>query len=78
MTGKWAVCFKTHATAEDIRSISNDEKITVGPDDMSEQGFLIAKEQTNYGIIGDYCLMGSRKAEFSYVALTRVEGFAVK
>jgi len=63
---------------EDLDKLEENDKIVRGPDDLTENGHLIAKECQNYGIIGDYYLLGSKKSEFSYVAISRVEGFALK
>lgn len=50
----------------------------LGPRDMCERGILIAQRRMNYGYIGDYYVLASKRSQFYYVALnTRVEAFAL-
>jgi hypothetical protein len=47
------------------------------PADMRTNGHMIAKRFDNFGYIGDYYVLSSKRSQFHYVALSRVETFAL-
>jgi hypothetical protein len=58
--------------------LEEEDKDMLGPRDMCERGILIAQRRMNYGYIGDYYVLASKRSQFYYVALnTRVEAFAL-
>jgi hypothetical protein len=44
---------------------------------LRRRGILIACRKHNYGYIGDYYVLASKRAQFSYVALSRVTAYAL-
>jgi hypothetical protein len=48
-----------------------------GTADMQRRGILVASRKVNYGYIGDYYVMASKRSQFYYVALTTVHAFAL-
>jgi hypothetical protein len=48
-----------------------------GKPDMSTRGILIAMRKSNFGYIGDYYVLASKRAAFYYVALSRVSAYAL-
>ena len=40
-----------------------------GTEDMTKRGILIAQKKSNFGYIGDYYVLASKRAAFYYVAL---------
>ncbi len=47
------------------------------PEDMHKLGYIIAQRRVNYGYIGDYYVLASKRSQFHYVALTQVEAYAL-
>jgi hypothetical protein len=44
---------------------------------MRKIGVLLAQRRKNFGYCGDYYVLSSKKAMFSYVALSKVHSFAL-
>ena len=44
---------------------------------MRNEGRFIASRRVNYGYIGDYYVLSSKRSQFYYVALSQVEAFAL-
>ena len=44
---------------------------------MNKRGILLALKKLNYGYIGDYYVLASKRSQFYYVALSRVSAFAL-
>mmetsp|Transcript_41286 Transcript_41286/g.56092 ORF Transcript_41286/g.56092 Transcript_41286/m.56092 type:complete len:202 (+) Transcript_41286:687-1292(+) len=71
--GEWAIAFNTYCY--DIQL--NDDNEMLGPDDLTKQGILLASRRVNFGYIGDYYVFSSKRSQYSYVALSPVEAFAL-
>ena len=61
-------------TNDKFEDIDEDVK---SPPDLQEKGILIADRRINFGIVGDYYLLSSKKSEFYYFALSMVESYAI-
>jgi len=48
-----------------------------GKPDMYTRGILIALRKSNFGYIGDYYVLASKRAAFYYVAMSRVSAYAL-
>ena len=44
---------------------------------MQKLGYMIAQRRVNYGYIGDYYTLASKRSQFYYVALSQVEAYAL-
>lgn len=44
---------------------------------MHKLGYIIAQRRVNYGYIGDYYVLASKRSQFFYVALSQVEAYAL-
>jgi hypothetical protein len=79
MHGEWAICFDSYAK-DDLQGMSfgeDDTQDAHATPDMVKRGLIIAQKRKNYGYIGDYYVLSSKRAQFYYVALTRVSAYAL-
>jgi hypothetical protein len=76
MKGDWAICFDSFA-GDHIALDSNEIEEMQGTADMQRRGILVAQRKVNYGYIGDYYVLASKRSQFYYVALTTVHAFAL-
>jgi hypothetical protein len=78
MNGEWAVAFDSFAK-DDLEGMAMDHEQAAmkGKPDMSTRGILIAMRKSNFGYIGDYYVLASKRAAFYYVALSRVSAYAL-
>jgi len=78
MNGEWAVAFDSFAK-DDLEGMAMDQEQAAmkGKPDMSTRGILIALRKSNFGYIGDYYVLASKRAAFYYVALSRVSAYAL-
>jgi len=44
---------------------------------MQDRNILVAQRRRNFGYIGDYYVLSSKKAAFFYVALSQVDAYAL-
>ena len=44
---------------------------------MTKRGILVAQRKANYGYIGDYYVLASKRSAFYYVALTQLTAYAL-
>ena len=44
---------------------------------MQDRNILVAMRKRNFGQVGDYYILASKKAAFYYVALTEVDAYAI-
>lgn len=73
--GEWAVAFNGFMTGTDLLV---DETEYVGtPEDMKAEGKFIAMRRINFGYIGDYYVLASKRSQFHYVALSTLDCFAI-
>lgn len=76
LKGEWAVAYNSYITPRDgYQQMEEDD--SMGPKDMRNEGRLIASRRINYGYIGDYYVLSSKRSQFYYVALSQVEAFAL-
>src|SRR6056300_1507735 len=73
--GEWAVGFNNFPINHRDTSLDKEDIENNGPEDMN--GITIAMRSVNYGYIGDYYVLASKRSQFYYVALTPVESFAL-
>lgn len=76
LKGDWAVAYNGYLTPSDAYAQIEDEDSTK-PEDMKQEGRFIAIRRINYGYIGDYYVLSSKRSQFFYVALSVVEAFAL-
>jgi hypothetical protein len=62
MQGKWAVAFDSFAKTDEINDRYGDQDETYGPKDMNRRGILIALKKLNYGYVGDYYVLASKRS----------------
>jgi hypothetical protein len=48
-----------------------------GTPDMQQKNLLVALRKRNFGFIGDYYILSSKKSAFYYAALTEVTAYAL-
>lgn len=72
--GEWAIAFNSFSA--DVQIDEDDDEMK-GPPDMIKSGIYIASRRINFGYIGDYYVFSSKRSQYSYVALTDVESFAL-
>jgi hypothetical protein len=79
MHGDWGVAFDSFAKSDHQGlQLEEEDKEMLGTRDMCERGILVAQRRMNYGYIGDYYVLASKRSQFYYVALqSRVEAFAL-
>ena len=68
MKGKWGIAFDSFN--KDTGQVDTVPAEFQGPKDMKKTGILIAQKRKNFGYCGDYYVLSSKKAMFSYVALS--------
>jgi hypothetical protein len=75
--GQWAVAFdsfcKYDADEVDLSELGRLK----GTPDMSKKGILVAMSKRNCAFIGDYYVLASKRAQFYYVALSRLHSYAL-
>jgi hypothetical protein len=81
MKGDWAICFDSYAK-DDLQGMRFEEEeqqsdLTYKRSDMTKRGLVIALRKVNYGYIGDYYVLSSKRAQFYYVALSQVTAYAL-
>jgi len=76
LKGEWAVAYNGYLTPSDAYAQIEDED-SLGTEDMRHEGRFIAQRRINYGYIGDYYVLSSKRSQFFYVALSQVEAFAL-
>lgn len=69
LKGEWAVAYNGYLTPSDAYSQIEDDE-SLGPDDMRREGRFIASRHVNFGYIGDYYVLSSKRSQFFYVALS--------
>jgi hypothetical protein len=78
LKGEWAIAFNSYCKSMDnqltLQLVDDELK---GPDDMFQEGKLIAQRRSSYGYIGDYYVLSSKRSMFSYVALSQLDTFAI-
>jgi len=58
--GEWAVAYNGYITPGD--GLLNDSPDVLGPEDMQREGRYIASRRFNYGYIGDYYVLASKRS----------------
>jgi hypothetical protein len=76
LKGEWAIAYNGYLTPSDGYQQNEDEDLQV-PEDMRNEGRFIAARRINYGYIGDYYVLSSKRSQFYYVALSQVEAFSL-
>ena len=81
MKGDWAICFDSYAK-DDLQGMRFDEEGQTEDEaykrsDMTKRGLVIALRKVNYGYIGDYYVLASKRAQFYYVALSQITAYAL-
>lgn len=82
VAGDWAVGFNSHENNN--RNINFDDDALIGDlnqgnlaKDIAEEKLVIAKQYKGFGYIGDYYVFASKRSEFSYMAITPVDTYAI-
>jgi len=77
MAGDWAVAFDSFAKG-DLSNIMEDENDNMkGKPDIQKRGILVATQKSGYGYIGDYYVLASKRSQFYYMAMSRVQAYAL-
>jgi hypothetical protein len=78
LKGDWAIAFNSYYKMSDVQLTQSvtDEELK-GPEDMYQQGYLIAQRRSSFCYIGDYYVLSSKRSQFHYVALSQVEAYAL-
>jgi len=75
LKGEWAIGYKSFEN--DDKNLLNEIEFVDTPADMLLRGVVTAKKNINYGYIGDYYVLASKRSQFYYYAITQVESFAL-
>lgn len=81
MKGQWALAFNCFVPPEDSEHVDDKPLLQHGeqdPADMRKHGHVVAKKFNGNGYLGDYYVLGSKRSQFHYVALSNVETFALQ
>jgi hypothetical protein len=77
LQGEWAIGYKSFQNDHNNLIMAIEENDGSTPIDMLKKGVLTAKKNINYGYIGDYYVLASKRSQFYYYAVTQVESFAL-
>jgi hypothetical protein len=77
MSGEWAVAFDCFAKGDISNQLDPEDEEMLGTSDMSRRGILTTPSKNGYGYIGDYYVLSSKRSEFYYVALSRVQVYSL-
>ena len=79
MNGQWAIAFDSFVKGDrpDQRTPHEDEDDMRCPADMTKRGIVVGIKKENFGYIGDYYVLASKRSQFFYVALTTCSTFAL-
>ena len=76
--GEWAIGYNSYMPYLNQHSFDVLEEDAKGPEDLLEKGILIAQRRINFGYIGDYYVLASKRSQFYYVAIKNtVEAYAL-
>ena len=75
--GEWAIGYNSHEN--NVKGFIFDEEAEYlpGQDDIRDKKIMIAKHYRGFGYIGDYYVFASKRSEFEYMAITKVECYAI-
>lgn len=78
MKGDWCVAYDSFAK-DDLQGMTMEQEDSQmkGTEDMTKRGILIAQKKSNFGYIGDYYVLASKRAAFYYVALSKLHAYAL-
>ena len=78
MNGEWAVAFDTFTKGNITNTnLDPEDEEMLGTPDMCKRGILKTSSKTGYGYIGDYYVLSSKRSQFYYVAMSRVQVYAL-
>ena len=77
VSGEWAIGYNSFKN--NVPSFNFEEENEYGPgnEDIRDRKIMIAKRYSGFGYIGDYYVFSSKRSQFTYMALTDVEAFAL-
>lgn len=77
VNGEWAIGFDSHRN--NVPTFNPEEQIDFPPgtEDINESKIVIAKHNKGFGYIGDYYVFASKKAQFTYMALSDLDTYAL-
>jgi len=78
LNGEWAIGYNVQAdNTPDLEFIRFNHDLPPGAEDINEKKIKIAKRYNGFGYIGDYHVFSSKKSEYTYMALSHVDSYAL-
>jgi len=77
VNGEWAIGYNSFRNNVPTFNFEEMSELPPGTQDINEAKIMIAKRNKGFGYIGDYYVFSSKKSQFTYMALSDVDTYAL-
>ena len=77
VNGEWAIGYNSFRNNVPTFKFQEMVDFPPGTQDINDAKIMIAKRYKGFGYIGDYYVFSSKKSQFTYMALTQVDSYAL-